>query len=557
MALIADISKWQGNIDWSQAAKELSFCILRASNSKTEDTMFRTYVGKCKEYNVPFHVYHYMKAATKEQAIEEACFFYKVASPHSPLFYVVDVEDAIIPSAKARELVGLFIDELKRLGANKIGIYVSHNKYAAYNLAIEDADYIWIPRYGSNDGTINSSKKPNYPCDLWQYTSAGRINGISGNVDLNVLNSNKPLSFYIETTAHLEISNKEESNMSYDPRKVIDIALGEVGYLEKKTNSQLDSKTANAGSNNYTKYARDLNALNFYNGNKQGVAWCDQFVDWCIVQAFGKDVALEITFQPKKASSNCGAGCKYSRQYYEQNGYLFKTPEIGDQIFFYNSSKSVSHTGLVYDVDKTYVYTVEGNTSGASGVVANGGGVCKKKYKLNYNRIAGYGRPNYGMKYTASFKVLSKGDEGLAVEQLQTNLMKLGYTLPKYGADGDFGSETEGALKQFQKTVGLTANGIYDERTNAKIDELLNNNVDTKEESSTTDADKSTPATNTVGAITTNPGTWNLRTGPGTNYSSAAMISGGLKLKVIELNGWTPVEYEGKLLWVGPSAIKK
>ena len=56
-----------------------------------------------------------------------------------------------------------------------------------------------------------------------------------------------------------------------------------------------------------------------------------------------------------------------------------------------------SHTGLVYKVDSNYVYTIEGNTSGASGVVANGGGVCRKKYPLNSNYIVGYGRPNYSL----------------------------------------------------------------------------------------------------------------------------------------------------------------
>ena len=40
--------------------------------------------------------------------------------------------------------------------------------------------------------------------------------------------------------------------------KVINIALAEVGYLEKKSNASLDNKTANAGSNNYTKYGRDM-----------------------------------------------------------------------------------------------------------------------------------------------------------------------------------------------------------------------------------------------------------------------------------------------------------
>lgn len=178
-------------------------------------------------------------------------------------------------------------------------------------------------------------------------------------------------------------------------QKVIDIAFGQVGYLEKKNGSKLDDKTANAGSANYTKFARDLDALGVYNGQKQGVAWCDVFVDWCFVQAFGLETALTMTFQPK-GKSNSGAGCQYSRNYYKAKGRHFTKPEIGDQIFFWNSGKSrVSHTGIVYKVDATKVYTVEGNTSGASGVVANGGGVKKKSYALNYNRIAGYGRPDW------------------------------------------------------------------------------------------------------------------------------------------------------------------
>ena len=65
------------------------------------------------------------------------------------------------------------------------------------------------------------------------------------------------------------------------------------------------------------------------------------------------------------------------------------------QIFFKNSSGNAQHTGLVYKVDNKYVYTIEGNTSSAKGVVANGGCVRLKQYALNYNRIMGYGRPNY------------------------------------------------------------------------------------------------------------------------------------------------------------------
>ncbi len=201
-----------------------------------------------------------------------------------------------------------------------------------------------------------------------------------------------------------ESGGKEDIVMSYDPNKVIQVAMNEVGYLEKKDKSNLDDKTANAGDKNYTKYARDLDVLGFYNGRKNGVAWCDVFVDWCFVQAYGLEAALKLTNQPL-GRSNCGAGCKYSRNYYKKKGRLFDKPQPGDQIFFYPKNgiggSAIQHTGLVYAVDDRYVYTVEGNTSGANGVVANGGGVCKKKYSLTYARLAGFGRPNWTMDGTS------------------------------------------------------------------------------------------------------------------------------------------------------------
>lgn len=178
--------------------------------------------------------------------------------------------------------------------------------------------------------------------------------------------------------------------------KVIAVAMNEVGYLEKRTNAQLYDKTANAGTNNYTKYANDIDTKypNFYNGKKNGYAWCDVFVDWCFIQAFGVDNAKRLLNQPNKSM---GAGCDYSAKYYKQAGRFYSSPQVGDQIFF-GSAGNVQHTGLVYAVDRYKVYTIEGNTSTASGVIANGGGVCKKSYDINSNNICGYGRPNYDIE---------------------------------------------------------------------------------------------------------------------------------------------------------------
>lgn len=179
--------------------------------------------------------------------------------------------------------------------------------------------------------------------------------------------------------------------------KVIAVAMNEVGYLEKSTNAQLYDKTANAGTNNYTKYANDIDTKfpNLYNGKKNGYAWCDVFVDWCFIQAFGVDNAKKLLNQPDKS---LGAGCGYSADYFKQIGRFFTSnPQVGDQVFF-GTASNVKHTGLVYSVDRYKVYTIEGNTSGASGVVANGGGVCKKSYDINSNSIYGYGRPNYDIE---------------------------------------------------------------------------------------------------------------------------------------------------------------
>ncbi len=198
--------------------------------------------------------------------------------------------------------------------------------------------------------------------------------------------------------------------MWYDPQRVIDVALNEVGYKEKATNAQLDDPDANPGSRNYTKYARDLAKLPWFNGSKTGVAWCGVFVAWCFVVAYGEDAARALLCQPS-AKNNCGAGCKYARNYFKRKGRLMDAPEPGDVIFFWaKDGKSVQHMGLVYAVDDKNVYTVEGNTSGGSGVDANGAGspgggmVCRKSYRLDYGRIAGYGRPDWGNKSDSPLK---------------------------------------------------------------------------------------------------------------------------------------------------------
>ena len=178
--------------------------------------------------------------------------------------------------------------------------------------------------------------------------------------------------------------------MAFKVSDLIKIARAEIGYKEKATNSQLDSKTANPGSNNFTKYGRDLYAAGYYNGNKNGIAWCDQFYDWCVFQLAGKNkkVAEAIQYQ----TGDCGAGCKFSAQYYRNAGKFFTSkPQPGDQIFF-GKVGSESHTGMVVEVNGSAIKTIEGNS---------GNMVKELVYSINSPNIAGYGRPNLDVDVAA------------------------------------------------------------------------------------------------------------------------------------------------------------
>lgn len=171
-----------------------------------------------------------------------------------------------------------------------------------------------------------------------------------------------------------------------NPQKVIAIARNEIGYLEKNSNSNLDSKTGNAGSNNYTKYWRDMANLGL--GNYQAQYWCACFVHWCFYKAYGLSASQELLLH------SFFINCETLASLASNKGCLYSTPKVGDVILFWKSSKGYYHTGIVAGVTNTTVTTIEGNTSGGSTVIDNGGGVAEKTYQLS-GLSAKFMRPDY------------------------------------------------------------------------------------------------------------------------------------------------------------------
>jgi hypothetical protein len=157
----------------------------------------------------------------------------------------------------------------------------------------------------------------------------------------------------------------------YNPQKVIDWAYSQVGYHE--------------GANNWNKYAEIMDKVkDFYNGIKQNQPYCDVWFDCGSYVCYGREAALYLLCQPEKS---CGAGCKYSAQYYDAAGRFYRSnPQPGDQIFFGTDWDHVDHTGLVVAVKNGRVYTIEGNTSDS----------CRQRsYPVGHYQILGYGVPDY------------------------------------------------------------------------------------------------------------------------------------------------------------------
>lgn len=263
--------------------------------------------------------------------------------------------------------------------------------------------------------------------------------------------------------------------MAYTANKLVKIAEAEVGYTEKASNAQLDSKTANAGSKNFTKYGRDLYNAGFFNGNKNGFEWCAQFATWCFWQLTGKDKAKAEYIQC--TAGDFGAGCGFAMQYYKSAGRFDKTPKVGDQVFFrYSGTNGADHTGIVVAVTDKTIRTIEGNS---------GNKVSRCSYSRSYYAILGYGHPRYTTEAakataapvntacTVTLPVLRKGSAGSAVKTLQRLLRQLEYVntdgKTPIAVDGSFGGNTEAALIRWQKKHLGGGDGICDAKTWNKL----------------------------------------------------------------------------------------
>ena len=190
-----DVSRFQGDIDWDKVkASGIDFAIIRAGYRGTtegkllEDDKFIDNIEGAISSGIDVGVYFYSQAVNKQEALEEAQVILDMIEPYDIKYpVVIDIESAESENARTAELstdeyetvAKAFCETVKAAGYKPM-VYGNLKTYTLLMDAVDVDDYdIWIAYYG------DPLYYP-YHFNIWQYTSAGKVDGIEGNVDLNI-----------------------------------------------------------------------------------------------------------------------------------------------------------------------------------------------------------------------------------------------------------------------------------------------------------------------------------------------------------------------------------
>lgn len=254
-----DVSENQGYVNWNKVKKAgVQFAILRSTKRNgNPDKQLASNIKGCVEADIPFDFYKYMYAVNNSEAKQEALRVVEVLKsygvmPSRNVIIWADVEDKSLKILSQKALTEI-VDNFKEIIVNSgygFGLYMGKCDYESGEIDVRQFnDNVWIARYyngytnmGINDKP-NEKYKPVAKCGNlwgWQYTSSGRVDGISGNVDMNIayydIKKTEVESEYYQTPEFTLIDslNKIGVDSSYKNRKEIARANGMQNYCGKK-----------------------------------------------------------------------------------------------------------------------------------------------------------------------------------------------------------------------------------------------------------------------------------------------------------------------------------
>lgn len=206
--MIPDISHHHPVKDWKRLCKDSSFLISKATEGTSYiDPTLKTFVNKCEENKCHYWLYSFVR---KGNELEQAKFLHKTCKGLTGKYfvgYVLDIED----NSGAKDVIPA-LKYLDKLGYKTMFycMWAQKGKYQSVIDSLPKNCAFWEARYGRNNGKYNGD----YPChkgvDLHQYTSAGKVDTIAGNIDLNrVTGAGKSLKWFTTPLG------KKDKNIKY------------------------------------------------------------------------------------------------------------------------------------------------------------------------------------------------------------------------------------------------------------------------------------------------------------------------------------------------------
>lgn len=203
----ADISAWQGNVTsktWQSNRSAIPYVILRSSYTSTKkfslnrDKVFDNNIKTAYQAGLKIGIYHYSQACNENEARKEAEYVLNVLSRYRsyislPVFFDWEFGgrlSAYIASKKGKQgckqICDAFCNKIKQ-GGYKTGVYANLSTLNAYLTSdLYKSWDIWVAQY-------NSKCNYKHPYIMWQYTSSGKMTGISGKIDLNWWYGSQPV----------------------------------------------------------------------------------------------------------------------------------------------------------------------------------------------------------------------------------------------------------------------------------------------------------------------------------------------------------------------------
>lgn len=419
---IIDVSKHQGKIDWQKVkASGIYGAILRCSygTDTSKQQYFKTNADACTKLNIPFGIYLYSCATTLADVKKQANLAIKLAKPYKlslPIYFDSEMKGTENISQQATQT---FCSMIKNAGY-EAGIYCNNSWFNSF---IKKTNYsVWIARYGGKKPSISQSY------DGWQYTSTGKVNGISGNVDMSIFSKifekkeDSKVSIIFGSARSSETGgingNKGDQKNGAEVSAQSYYLHSKGWYVLRAKNQTYRTKIAkamkDACANNNIGYGQTDRLSAWTQASKVGYDTsritnkcnvdCSELVRICIRYGTGKDVGDIYTGNLKSALLNSGLFEDVTSSVTLSNGNGLYNGDI-------LVTKTKGHTGIIVSGGKGST-TVSNTTTSSSASIVKATGSADKynaKYSKTYKTTSNLYMRNDGRKSALAMTIIPKG----------------------------------------------------------------------------------------------------------------------------------------------------